>query len=348
MPTVTTARAATGPDGRPAPFMNAPNRLAEMLATCDSLAEIRALAPLPDEAQRLIDQKVVQVGLERLSIIADVMRHGLIFPLPGWLGVPELYWESDSKVGHAISTMDPMARGERQLIAKTGYRMPVYCNVDDFELSIRTIRTAQRNGYQIDLSHVAQAVRRVNERAEYNAINGADIAVGGNTAPGLLNAPNVNTYTYTGSEAWDVAGHTGDEIVFDTLEMIEKLQAVERFGPYHMWVPTTYWNKLNENFTLNYPGTILERLRMISTGKDANGNEQRLQVSVADRLPADRVVMAEMTDSVLDVVYGQAPTAVSWSMTPMGPFNFAIIGCAILRVKTDSASTSGIVVGNKS
>jgi len=329
-------------------FSLAPNNLANMLRSADSLNDIRALSPLPDEAQRLIDNTVVSVGLERLTIVADVMRAGLIFPLPNWLGVPEVYWETDKKIGHAISTMDPMARGEKQLPDLTGHRIPVYCNVDDFDLGIRTIKTAQRSGYQIDLGMVEQATRRVNEKAEYNAINGSGINVGGNTAPGLLNAPNVNTVTYTGSEAWDVVGHTGAEIVTDVQAMISDLQAVNRFGPYHLWMPTTYGNKMNDDYVANYPGTIGERLSKMRTGKDATGKEQFLTWSVADRLPADRTVMAQMTRDVLDVIYGQAPTAVSWSMGPLHPVEFAIIGCAILRVKDDGASASGIVVGNKS
>lgn len=330
-------------------FSQAPDALAGMLRGCESLSDIRALSPLPDEAQRLIDTTVGEVGLERLTVVADVMRAGLIFPLPGWLGVPEVYWETEAKIGHAINTMDPLARGENQLPNRIPHRIPVFCQVDDFELGIRTIRTAARAGYQIDLGMVKQAARRVNELIEYNSINGASISVGGNTAPGLLNAPNVNTYTYTGSEAWDVAGHTGDEIVVDVLAMIGKLQAAGRYGPYHLWLPTTYGNKLNENFVANYPGTIMERLRKINTGKDATGQDQFLGISVADRLPADRTVMAQMTDDVLDVIYGQAPTNVSWSVTgtALGPFRFAVIGCAILRVKDDAAGKSGIVVGNK-
>lgn len=327
-------------------FNGAPGLLAGMLRNAESIDQIRALSPLPDEAQRIIDTVPVTVGLERLSIVADVLRAGLIYPLPNWLSVPELDWETISKTGHAIETMDPMARGENQIAARALKRLPVYCTVDDFEFGFRLIATARRAGYQIDLDQAEQAVRRVNERMEESAINGSSLKVSGNAVPGLLNAPNANTYPYTSNQAW--TAKTGPQIIAEIQNMIDLAQADLRFGPYHLWVPTLYANYFNEDYVTNYPKTIGARVSEIRTGRDSAGREQFLSWSVADRLPADRTVLAQMTRDVLDVVWGQSPTILSWAANnhPLSPTNFAALACGILRVKDDAEGKSGIVVGN--
>lgn len=338
MPVIQTSRSSG--------FEGAPGMLADMLRGAESIEQVRALSPLPDEAQRIIDTVPVTVGLERLVVVSDILRRGLVFPLPNWLSVPEVDWEQISKVGHAIESMDPMARGENQIAARTLKRIPIFLTMDDFEFGFRLIATARRSGYQIDLSHAEQAVRRVNERLEDSAINGSSLKVNGNSVPGLLNAPNANTYAYTGGATW--TGKTGAEIIGEIVNMIDLAQADNRFGPYHLWIPTLYGNKFNEDYATNYPKTIGARVSELRTGKDANGNDQFLTWSVADRLPADRTILCQMTRDVVDIIWGQSPTILSWSahMHPLSPVNFCAIACAVLRVKDDSAGKSGIVTGN--
>lgn len=319
---------------------NLPVGLHNALMRCNSLAELRAMHPLPDEAQRVIDDAVVRVGLERLTVVADIMAAGLITKLDDPLSVMELYHEKESKVGHARRTMLPGSRGERQVIQRSGVRTPIYATMEEFSFNIRPMRASQRVGAPLDVSHVEQAVRRVNESIEDAAINGAGVIVGGNSVPGLLNAPNVNTQAYVGNEAWTAASHTGEEIVADVLAMIDDLQADEMFGPYHMWVPTTYGNKLNQDFKSATSGTILERLLAINVGG------QNLRISVADRLPQDRTVMAQMTTDVLDIIDGQRPTVIAWEDGPGWNLHFAVIAFVIPRVKDTYDAQSGIVTGD--
>lgn len=328
-------------------FNAAPGMLSGILRGAESIEQIRAASPLPPEAQRIIDTVPVMVGLERLSVIADVLRYGLRYPLPNWLSVPEVDWEKESKVGHAIETMEPIARGEKQLIERTLIRIPVYCTIDDFEFGFRFLATARRVGYNVDLNHAVQAVRRVNERIEESAINGSKISVGGNTVKGLLNAPNANTYTFTGGESWTLK--TGPEVIAEIQGLIAKAILANRRGPYHLWVPTTYATHFNNDYVDNYPKTIGARISEMRASRGADGADQFLTWSVADRLPDDTVVLAQMTSDVLDVIYGQAPTILSWPLSnhPMSPVEFAAIACMILRVKDDANNKSGIVIGTK-
>lgn len=312
---------------------------------CNSIAEIRALSPLPPDAERVIDQAVVDVGLERLVIIADLMAAGMTFKLDDPLSVTFLEWESQSKTGGAQRTMHPGARGENQLPDRTQYRIPIYATTEHFQLGIRTLRASQRVGAPLDVNIVKQSARRINEALEDAAWNGATTRAGtafkvdGYDAPGILTHSSINTYAYTGGEAWDVVGHTGEEILTDTLEMVEKLQNDHFYGPYNLYVPTSYGLKLMEDFKSNSSLTIQQRLQeLVAGGRGIN-------VKVADQLPANKTVLMQMTDDVMDVIVGQETIPLTWeSANGMERF-WMLLAFIIPRVKADYDGNCGICVG---
>lgn len=307
--------------------------LSGVLSTVDSIADLRALNPLPKDAQEEIDRAVVQVGLDRLALVADAMAEGLVFSLPDPLSVMELKWEREAKIGHAIRTMKPEARGERQLPDRIIDSLPIYATIDDFSFNSRLLRASQRVGSPIDVSMASQATRRVNESIEDAAINGAGFTVAGGAAPGVLSS----TSTFNLTAAWDTA--TGEQILADVLAGADVLRADRRFGPYNLYVPTAYGNALNEDFKANSDKTTRQRLQELSFGG------RTLRIREADQLPSNKVVLMQMTSDVFDVVRGQAPTVVSWSDGPGWNRFFAVLAFMIPRVKTDYEGNFGIAVG---
>jgi hypothetical protein len=312
-----------------------------------SVQEMRALSPLPENAQKLVDTAVVKVGLERLSVVADLMAEGLTYNLPNPLSVTEVQWESVNKIGDAIRTMSPEARGEFQLPDRSINRVPVYLTMDDFSVNIRTLLASQRVGQPLDTFMVEEATRRVNEAIEDAAINGAGIQQNGYTTPGLLTASVSTAYTYETSggstTAWTHSSKTGQKIVNDVLAMIDLMQAAHRYGPYNLYVNTTYGNALNKNFsdgTTTFPTTILQRLEQIQVGG------RNLRVRVADRLPTDRTVLVQMTSDVIDVIDGQRPTVVPWTSPSGFTLFWAVMAIVIPRIRKDYDSNKGIVTGN--
>lgn len=312
--------------------------MAGALLKANSIAELRSLSPLPDDAQKLIDDKVIEVGLERLTIFADVLAAGLTFPITNPLSILNVQWEQISKSGGAQRTMSPGARGENQLVDRAIQNIPVYVTTDDFNLNIRTLMASQRTGQPLDLTQIGQATRRVNEALEDAIINGAAVTVGGNTTPGILNAPNANTNTYVDSESWTDAGHSGEDIVTDVLAMVDTLQADNMFGPYSFYMPTTYGNKLNEDFKSATSGTIRQRLEEI----DAGG---KITFKVADRLGLDRTILMQMTSDVIDIIDGEQPTVVPY-LSPDGfTFYWIVMAIQVPRLKDDFDGQSGICLG---
>lgn len=314
-----------------------------------NLADLRALAPLPPDAQRLIDDAVVSVGLSRLTLVADLLAEGLVKPLPNWLAVPTIYQRRSGRAGHAQRTMVPKARGERQIQNEDGVTLPVFCTWDDFSFDVRTIAAALRAGYDIETSHVTGATRNVNEAIEDQGINGLVdeqgnlIKVGGHSAPGILNATGVNTYQYLGGatgRAWDDASKTGEHILADVIDMVEILQGDGYYGPYNLYLPTTYGLKMGFDYKSATSGTIMSRLEELTAGN------RPIRIRVADQLPANRTALVQMTEDVIDVVDGQRPAQVGWSDGPEFESFSIVLACQIVRVKANIEGGSGIVVGN--
>lgn len=318
------------------------------LLMCGSVKAFRTMAPLPEDAQRIVDDAVMRVGRQRLVIVNDLIEAGLTRPLDNWMSVLEIATDKVGEAGYAQRTMDLDVRGERQVIPRSRLVVPVFATHDDFSFGIRELLASERVQQPLDDSHVEQATRNVNVAIEDQAINGwtdgaAVVKVHGNAAPGLLSSP-ANTYVYTGAnKAWDHASKTGAEIVTDVFAMIALAKADNFYGPFNLYVPTAYYNALNKNYvdgTTTFDQTILERLEKIQAGGRA------IRIREADLMPANRTALVQMTSDVIDVVVGQQPVPLSWTSNNGLRRFFLVLACLITRVKTDYNGGAGIVIGN--
>lgn len=305
-----------------------------------SIPALRALSPLSERAQILVDKAVVEVGMERLTFVADVLSAGLTYPLTDPLSVTQIEWESVNRVGGAQRTMSPSARGENQMPNRISNRLPIYLTTDDFSLGIRTLKMSQRVGQALDTSLVKQATRSVNEALEDAAINGATtmdgeaLVVGGYNAPGLLNAPNANRYTL--APGWGTA--TGLEIYDDVQAMIAMAVADKKYGPYNLYTGTSYAAKLEGDYSaVKGDGTIRDRVLKIEALKS---------IKAADMMPADHVVLVQMTSDVIEIVNGQSPTVIPWTSADGFTLFWLVMAIQVPRVRSDYNGASGIVIGN--
>lgn len=331
----------------------APNNIAQALLRSGlSIPELRALSPLEENAQRLVDQAVVEVGLERLVVAQDILSRGLTFPLTDPLSVMEVQWERISKTGYAQRTMAPQARGEYQLPDRSIKRCPVYLTTDDFSVNIRTLKASERIGTPIDTTLVKQATRRVNEAIEDAAINGAGVQVGGgDTVPstcfGLRNAPNANTQALSTdwTAAAPVLGTYGPAVLADVLSMAGKLQGDKKYGPYNLYVGTTAGNNFNNDFKTNGDLTVRQRLEELEFGGE------KLTVRIADQFPGastgDQSALVQMTDDVVDMIDGQAPTVIPWTSADGFVLFWMVMAIMVPRIRDDYDGNSGVCLGQK-
>jgi len=307
-----------------------------------SIPALRSLSPLSDKAQVMVDKAVVEVGMERLTFVADILAAGLTYPLSDPLSVTQVEWESVNKVGMAQRTMSPSARGENQMPKRTINRVPIYLTTDDFSLGIRTLKMSQRVGQPLDTSLIKGATRNVNEAIEDAAINGATtldgepLVVGGYDAPGLLNAPNAEAQALT-LAAWTTAP-VGATIVLETLTMIAKLQANKKYGPYNMYVSTVIGNALDQDYSALNPGaqTIRERLIKLDALKS---------IKVADMMPNLKVALVQMTSDVIEMINGQPPVVIPWTSLDGFTLFWLVMAIMVPRVRSDYDGNSGICIG---
>lgn len=309
----------------------------------DPIAVVRANAPLPENAQELIDTVITRDALAELTIVADLQSEGLIYPLDEWMGVPMLYWSAGSEVGTPVRSMSPVTRRENFKADLTGYRLPIYCTTMEFSIEPREQAVSERVGAPLDTANVEQAIRRENEAIEDSFFYGApEITVSGNNVVGVLDAPNRHDHTYTGSEA--LTAKTGEEIVAEAGAMLGLLADDEQNGPITWYVPPAdHLYFATTDYKANSSDTILSRLQAIEAGGNRN-----LRVRKASRLKqTGQSAMIHMSSSVIQMVLGQEPTHLSWEE---GPFDVrhVIIACAVPRVRTNYSEQSGIVVGNPS
>jgi uncharacterized linocin/CFP29 family protein len=309
-----------------------------------SVASLRAMSPLPEDAQRIIDRTVIEVGLDRLTITQDLISRGLTWNLPNPLSVMEIQWEVTGRSGFAQRTMNPAARGEFQLPPRENRRVPVYLTTDDFSLGIRTLLASRRVGTPLDTTMVSHATRNVNEAIEDSVLNGVpEIQISGNGVYGLLTAPYAHHYTFKDGEAWTATGHDGQDILDDFLGMVQALMAQKRYGPYLMYVPTAYGFELQQDFKANTTGSVLQRILAIN---DASAPGSPLvTIKVADQMPADTIVMFQATSDVIDLVMGQTPTVVPWTSIDGFTLFWMVMAIVIPRVKSDLENVSGILIG---
>jgi hypothetical protein len=312
----------------------------------------RAAAPLPDKAQVMIDKAVVEVGLQRLTFAADIMAEGLVYNLPDPLSVTQLEFSSRSRTGAAQRVMNPSARGEYKLPAILNSRLPIYLTMDQFMLDIRTLKVSERVGVPLDNTLVKDCTRSVNEAIEDAALNGATTLDGqalvdaGYAAPGLLNAPNANTQALSVDwTAANVIGTTGPAILADVQAMIAKAAADKKHGPYNLYVGTNANIVLDGDFKANGDQTIRQRLENIQAGG------RNLRIRAADMFPGSatgvQAALVQMTDDVVQMVVGQAPTVIPWTSLDGFYVHNIVMAIMVPRFRSDYDGNSGVVIGSK-
>jgi hypothetical protein len=303
--------------------------------------QFRALAPLPEKAQVVLDNAVVKVGLDRLTVAAAIINAGLVYNLTDPLSVTQLEWYAQSKAANAFRSMSPESRNENYLTDLLQSRLPIYLTKAQFDLDIRSLRMSQRVGMPLDTSLISEGTRAVNESIEDATINGTqtldgqDLAVAGYKAPGLLNAPNHLSATLS-AVAWGMVSPVASTIFQDVQGGLAALRANKKYGPYYMFVPTAIGGVLDNDYGVSSPGvSINERLSKI------NG----LTIETADLMPPNKVVIVQMTDDVVDMVVGQRPTVIPWTSVSGFTFHNMIMAIMIPRVRSDYNGKSGIWVG---
>lgn len=299
-------------------------------------------SPFPTNTYEVVEGAVTGVARKKMTIVPALIDAGLVTPLPDWWSIPLLRRrKSGGDQGRAHRTMSPDSRGERFVLSEGSNAWPIFCTWTNFSFEVRELALAKRLGSPLDTSHIEQAAYLNNEAVEDQAINGATdeqgntLTIDGLTAPGLLSS--ATTFSYA---TW--TGLTGAAIVDSVLGAIEAMRLTYPGLPLHLFVPGNYSKILNTKYTTAYDtGTI--RMALEELGPYGG---RPLSVSVNDTLPNNRVILAVMDKSVMDVVVGQTNVPVSWKDGPGFNTYWVILSCMIFRMFPNADGLYGVNVGN--
>jgi hypothetical protein len=162
-------------------------------------------------------------------------------------------------------------------------------------------------------------------------VSGWPVLYGGMPIYGLTTAPYRNIGAL--GAQWTNPATTGAEILADVQAMIAALQGDLFYGPYVLYVPLTYYNRLNEDYKDLSDLTILQRLLQLPQLSD---------IKPTEFLPNHNVILAQMTQDVVDIVDGFPPTVIQWDEHAGMVFHFKVMSIMVPRFKWDALQRSGI------
>jgi hypothetical protein len=280
------------------------------------------------------DQALVKSALIRLRGIADLRAAGLTRPVRGGLGKTFFQYEKSSFLQPAQLTMDGIARteGDRQEFELNSLPLPILHK--DFYINLRTLTASRAMSEPLDTMQIETAGRVIAEKLEDMLFNGGP-QFGGTPIYGYATHPDANTATFGSNGAWDQAAKTGENILTDVLSMITELEQDRMYGPYALYVPSGYSVKLEGDFKANGDKTIRDRLLSVD----------RLQsVTVADQMPAAKVIMVQMTSDTVVLVDGEPLQTIQWDIEGGFQVNFKGFQICVPLIRSDKDKHCGVCV----
>jgi hypothetical protein len=285
-----------------------------------------------DEWKRL-DEAVLKISESRLGGIQDLISNNLTYDIGSGMGSTVLEWHDVSDAMEADLTMDGVTRsaGDRPVFSTNYLPLPIIHS--DYEINARVLAASRTKGEPLDTTAAERATRKVLEKLESMLFTNTTYTFGGGAIYSYLNEPNINLVTL--SENWDVSGKTGAEIITDVLNMKQSSIDAYHYGPWKLYVPTSYETVLDEDYDTQTPGTtIRERIMKIS---GISG------IQVVDTLTANTVLLVQMTTDVVRLVRGMGIQNVEWETEGKMVTKYKVMTIQVPQVRSDQEGHSGIV-----
>lgn len=280
-----------------------------------------------------IDTVVQKIARERLVGIDDLTSRGLTYNLTNALGKTVLEYQDMNDPGEANIDMNATVRGRNDAAVFSTNYLPIPIIYADFDISKRQLEASRNSGDPLDTIMVEAATRRVVEKAEDLLFTDTTFTFGGGSITSYISNSNINAVTL--DENWDASGRTGSEIIQDVKDMKQGSIDANHYGPWVLYIPTSYETTLDDDYVSGYPKTIRERILEIS-GIEA--------IKTADRLADDTVCMVEMKSTNVRLINGFSPMVVQWGGSGGMVQHFKVMMIQVPQIRADKDGNSGIVV----
>jgi uncharacterized linocin/CFP29 family protein len=292
-----------------------------------------------DEWKRLDDALIVD-SRYRLGGIEDLRSNGLVYNLGNAMGTTVLEWHDVSDAMEAIVSMNPTTRGPNDRPNYQHNYLPIPTIHVDYEIDARELAASRNMGNPLDTTEAEMAARRINEKLENMLFTNTTFNFGEkdsrnlNTIYSYVNHPDRNAVHL--SIHWDASSITAKGIIQDVQDMIAAATTARHYGPYMLYVPTAYSRVLTDDYDVAGASllTIKERILKLDNIKE---------IKVIDSLPANNVLLVQMTPDVVRLINGLGLQNVEWAVEGNMLFKFKTICIQVPQVRSEQSGRSGVV-----
>ncbi len=216
-----------------------------------------ANSSLPKDAHIELAKTITGVAEARLSVFGEFQSSGLVVPLRG-VGVSQYEYQTHDDVTPARVGMSFPRKSENDQPKYDLTAVPIPIFSKNFSFDDRQIDASMFNADQgIDTIAAERATRVVSELMEnYLLVGSEDIRINQVAATGILNFPDVNTYTIP--LTWT---DPGADIIQDVKNMIDIMRLDNYRSGLRLRVNDTYWTKLQCDYNdVKGDKTFLQRI----------------------------------------------------------------------------------------
>jgi hypothetical protein len=284
------------------------------------------------------DDTVVRTARAELRLVNDLVAEGLTYGGFDGMAVPIIQHQTMTDAGDADLSMDGLrqARRDRPLFDLVNLPLPIAHA--DFHFPLREIMVSRNNGTPLNDNMVENSTRKVAELTEKLTLGTLpQYSYGGGTIYGLLNQPQRLTKVLTAPTA---GGWTPATSVTQILDMIQKLSDKFFNGPYGIYLSSNWSQYLDNDYSATYAGeTLRTRLAKIDNIK---------YIRKLDYFPSGtfRVVVVQLTSSVIQIVQGLKLTTLQWDSHGGMQKNFKVMQIVVPRLKANTDGNIGICDGS--
>jgi len=280
-----------------------------------------------------MDQAVLKAAQQRLIGVTDLNSRGLTYNISNGLGTTVLEYENLGDISDAEMNMDAVTRGRDDRPKYDIAYLPLPVIHKSFHFNIRALAASRTSGAPLDTTMAEMCGRMVAEKVESILFNGSGtFAYGGGTIYGYTDFPSRLTGSLTA--AWDASAATGATMLTDLRAMKQASIDARHYGPWVVYIPTSYETALDADFKAASDKTIRERLLEVGG---------ILDIKVADFLSTDCVLMVQMTSNVVRMVNGLGITPVEWDSEGGMVFHYKVMTIQVPQLRADQNSRTGIV-----
>jgi len=308
--------------------------------------QINQAGTLRRDEWKQLDEAVLKVAESRLGGFQDLIDAGLVYNLGNAMGTTVLEYHdiSDTDLSADI-TMDGITRAQGARPQFTTNYLPIPIVHADYEINARVLAASRNLGNPLDTTMAERAARKVQEKLELMLFGDTTYSYGGGTIYSYMNFPSANTKT----EVESILG-TGASTILkpwnqlsDEKAIVKQIIAMKQtslndkfFGPWNLYIPSAYETILDEDYKVSGGKVITIRDRLMAISGIKN-------IRVIDFMPANTVLLVQMTSDVVRVVRGMGLQNVEWSTEGNMVTKYKVMTIQVPQIRADQEGKCGIV-----